>query len=99
MFESTNVTSGKTRPTASTSEPKNDAAPVWAYATSPAIGTVMVRVAMAIAKYVDRAIGVRLRRVFNMARTLLSRLDGRAIAGAGKALVVCCLKARASASR
>jgi hypothetical protein len=70
------------RPNVSNKVPENVAGPVEPAAPKPAIGTVMLRSAIATATQADLVIGLRSRRAFNMALILLSRLDGRAISGA-----------------
>jgi len=83
------------RPIESTADPESAAGPVWANAQNPAIGSEMVNNAMAITRQTAGVIGRRLRRAFNIEQILLSRLDGRAIAGAGDHVRRFRLKARA----
>jgi hypothetical protein len=57
---------------------------LWADTPRPATKTVTAASRMAAAIDIRRVMGSRLRRTFNMARTLLSRLDERAMAAAGR---------------
>ena len=82
-------------PMASTADPENAAGPVCANARNPAIGSVMPTSTIAATTPADRVSGARLRRAFNMKLTLRSRLDGRAIAGAGDQTARCRLNVRA----
>src|ERR671921_1547041 len=95
------VTFGRPAFIGSTMEPEN-VAKLWAAALTAPIATVSRRSARDVVRRADPVVGARLSSAFNMAVTLLSRLQGRAIAGAGKpgnGRSRCCLAVQARSSR